>query len=179
MQSVCKHEERTKCDLESYPNRARVWFHAGNHVEPGGRIRNRAYFHARDSDLLLEPAQKLARFRYDSEIALPGLKSTTIAPSAGHAQRRVEGRGCQLAPCDQCGGGGRRTDSGQGSLESRVQVQRGQGIRRSEQARENHARLNFPSKVLAYLARTLKAVHQSRVTLSLRQGRLRAACCPR
>ena len=36
-----------------------------------------------------------------------------------------------------------------------------------------------PTRVLVYSARTLNAIHQSRVTLSLRQERLRAACCPR
>ena len=43
--------EVLKCHLESILTRARVWLYAGNHVEPEEEIRNRAYFHARDSDL--------------------------------------------------------------------------------------------------------------------------------
>ena len=40
-----------QCYLVSKLNRARFWIHAGNHIEPEEEIRNRAYFHARDSDL--------------------------------------------------------------------------------------------------------------------------------
>ena len=40
----------SKRDLESSLNRASVWLHAGNHIGPKKKIRNRAYFHARDSD---------------------------------------------------------------------------------------------------------------------------------
>ena len=36
-----------------------------------------------------------------------------------------------------------------------------------------------PFRALVYSARTLNAKHQSRVTLSLRQARFRAAYCPR
>ena len=43
-------------------NRARFWPHAGNHTEPWEETRNRAYFHARNSDLLPKPpVQKSAR----------------------------------------------------------------------------------------------------------------------
>ena len=52
------HLELTKCYLE--------WLHAENHIEPGEEIRNRAYFHARDSDLPEKPVQNLARFRMNS-----------------------------------------------------------------------------------------------------------------
>ena len=41
----------TKGYLESNVNRARFWLRAGNYIEPEGEIRNRVYFHARDSDL--------------------------------------------------------------------------------------------------------------------------------
>ena len=40
-----------KCYLESNRNRARFWLRAGNYIEPEEEVRNRAYFHARDSDL--------------------------------------------------------------------------------------------------------------------------------
>ena len=41
-----------KCYLASNLNRAGCWLYAGNHVEPEEEIRNFAYFHAHDSDLL-------------------------------------------------------------------------------------------------------------------------------
>ena len=49
--SFCAIACSKKCDLESSLNRARFWLHADNHIEPGEEIGNRAYFHARDSDL--------------------------------------------------------------------------------------------------------------------------------
>ena len=55
-----------KCYLVSNLNRARFWLHAGNHIEPEEEIRNRAYFHARDSDLPLTPVLNLVRFGMDS-----------------------------------------------------------------------------------------------------------------
>ena len=56
----------TQCYLESNLNRAGFWLHAGNHIERGEEIRNRAYFHARNSDLPKKTVQKSARLRLDS-----------------------------------------------------------------------------------------------------------------
>ena len=69
-----------KCEIVNASETAQTFgLRAGNHIEPGEGMSNRAYFHPRDSDFTPKrPVQKSARFRMCSRWRLRACRYYTV-----------------------------------------------------------------------------------------------------